>query len=84
MKLSQVFLEKFRNIDTREDGRFYRHRLFSAMQEAKMLATRVDLDSQLDDNSALVYTFPDRSRLMIENPGQLNDRAYFYILSNVG
>lgn len=83
MKLSQIFLEKFRNIDTREDGRFYRHRLLFAMQEAKMLATRVDLNSQLDDNSALVYTFPDRSRLMIENPNQFNDRAYFYILSNI-
>lgn len=83
MKLSQIFLEKFRNIDTREDGRLYRHKLLSAMQEAKMLATRVDLDSELDDNSALVYTFPDRSRLMIENPNQFNDRAHFYILSNI-
>lgn len=83
MKLSQIFLKKFRSIDTREDGRLYRHRLLSAMHEAKLLAQRVDLDSQLDDNSALIYTFPDRSRLMIENPNQFNDRAHFYILSNI-
>jgi hypothetical protein len=84
MKLSQIFLEKFRSLDTRSDGRIFRHRLLFAMQEAKLVAARVDLDSELDDNSALIYTFSDRSRLMIENPNQTGQRAHFYILSNVG
>jgi len=79
MKLSQMFLERFRDLDTNSKGKVFGHKLAAEMQSAKSFAQRVDRDG-----TNIIYIFPDRSRLRIEDPSQVTDRATFYILSNVG
>lgn len=79
MKLSKMFLKRLRDLETNSRGKIYRHKLNQELQSAKSFASRVDRDG-----SDLVYLFPDRSRLRIDNPNQVTDKASFYILSNVG
>jgi len=79
MKLSQVFLKRLRDLDTNSRGKIYSHKLNEELQSAGSFASRVD-----QDGSALVYLVPDRSRLRVDNPNQVTDKASFYILSNVG
>jgi hypothetical protein len=79
MKLSQMFLERFRDLETNSRGKIYSHKLNQELQSAKSFAARVD-----QDGADLVYLFPDRSRLRVDNPAQVTDKASFHILSNVG
>jgi len=79
MKLSQLFLERFRDLDTNSKGKVFGHKLAAEMQSAKAFAQRVERDG-----ADIIYIFPDRSRLRVNDPNQTLDRATFYILSNVG
>ena len=79
MKLSQMFLERFRDLDTNSRGKVFGHKLTEQLQSAKAFAQRVDRDG-----ADIIYIFPDRSRLRVNNPTQTLDKATFYILSNVG
>lgn len=78
MKLSQMFLERFREIDTNSKGKMYSHKLATEMDAARSFASRTDRDGP-----DLIYIFPDRSRLRVNDPNQVTDKASFYILSNV-
>ena len=79
MKLSQMFLERFRDLDTNSKGKVYSHKLTEQLQNAKAFAQRIDRDG-----ADIIYIFPDRSRLRVNDPNQTLDKAMFYILSNVG
>jgi len=79
MKLSQMFLERFRDLDTNSRGKVFGHKLAAEMQSAKAFAQRIERDG-----SDIIYIFLDRSRLRVNNPTQILDKATFYILSNVG
>jgi hypothetical protein len=79
MKLSQMFLERFRDLDTNSRGRVFGHRLEEQLQSAKAFAQRVERDG-----ADIIYLFPDRSRLRVNDPTQTLDKATFHILSNVG
>ena len=79
MKLSQMFLERFRDLDTNSRGKVYSHKLTEQLQSAKAFAQHIDRDG-----ADIIYIFPDRSRLRVNDPNQTLDKATFYILSNVG
>lgn len=79
MRLSQMFIDRFRDIETNSRGKLYSHQLAEQLQQARTFAARVDRDG-----SDIVYIFPDCSRLRVNDPTQLNEKATFYILSNVG
>lgn len=79
MKIANILIERFRDIETSSRGKLYPHRLTEQLQRARAFAARVD-----QDGSDIIYLFPDRSRLRVNDPTQLNDKATFYILSNVG
>ena len=77
-KLAQQFLERFRSLETNSRGKIYSHRLTAELNSAESFAIRSDRDGD-----ALVLTFPDRSRLKIENQAQRTDKAKFYQLGGV-
>lgn len=79
MKLANILVERFREIEVNSRGKLYGHRLEETMREAWSLAARIDRDGE-----DIIYLFPDRSRLRVYNPMQVSDRATFSILSNVG
>lgn len=78
MRLSQMFIERFRELETNSRGKLYSHKLAEQLQQARAFAARVDRDG-----SDIVYIFPDRSRLRVINPMQLTDKATFTVLSNI-
>lgn len=79
MKLSQLMIERFRDLETNSRGKLYSHQLTEQLNRARAFAARVDRDG-----SDIIYIFPDRSRLRVINPMQLTDKATFTVLSNVG
>lgn len=79
MKLAQIMLDKFRDIDTNSKGKLYGHKLQSEMQSARAFAQRIERIG-----TDIIYIFPDHSRLRVNDPTQMLDKATFYILSNVG
>lgn len=79
MKLSQLMIERFRDLETNSKGKLYSHQLAEQLNRARAFAARVDRDG-----TDIVYIFPDRSRLRVNDPTQTMDKATFYILSNVG
>lgn len=79
MKLANILVERFREIEVNSKGKLYGHRLEETMREAWALAARIDRDGE-----DIVYLFPDRSRLKVINPMQVSDKAKFSVLSNVG
>lgn len=79
MKLSQLMIERFRDLETNSRGKIYGHKLQSELDAARAFAQRIERIG-----ADIVYIFPDRSRLRVNDPTQLNDKATFYILSNVG
>lgn len=78
-KFAQQFLDRFRDLETNSRGKLYSHKLSAEINAAESFAVRSD-----KDGDSLVLTFPDRSRLRVDNPTQKTDRARFYQLSNVG
>lgn len=79
MRLANILIERFRDIETNSRGKLYSHQLTEQLQQARAFAARVNRDG-----SDIIYIFPDRSRLRVINPMQLTDKATFTILSNVG
>lgn len=79
MKLSQMFIERLRALELNSRGKIYTHRLDEQLTAAQAFATKTEKDGE-----AIIYLFPDRSRLRVDNPAQRNDRATFFQLSNVG
>jgi len=77
-KLAQQFLERFRDLDTNSRGKIYSHKLSAELATAQAFARRSD-----KDGDSLILTFPDRSRLRVENPTQKTDRARFYQLGGI-
>lgn len=77
-KFAKQFLERFRDLETNSRGKIYSHKLTAELNSAESFATRSD-----KDGDSLVLTFPDRSRLRIDNPTQKTDRAKFYQLGGV-
>ena len=79
MKLSQHFVKRLQDLDVNSRGKLFSHLLDRELRSAESFATRSD-----KDGDSLILTFPDRSRLRVDNPTQKTDRAKFYQLSNVG
>lgn len=79
MKLANILIERFRDLETSSRGKLYPHRLAEQMQRASAFAVRVDRDG-----ADIIYIFPDRSRLRVNDPTQIMDKATFTVLSNVG
>lgn len=79
-KFAQQFLERFRDLETNSRGKLFSHKLQQELDTAESFATRSD---KVEDGDSLVLTFPDRSRLRVDNPTQKTDKASFYILANV-
>jgi hypothetical protein len=79
MKLSQLMIERFRDLETNSRGKIYGHKLQSELDAARAFAQRIERIG-----TDIVYIFPDRSRLRVNDPTQIIDKATFYILSNVG
>jgi hypothetical protein len=79
MKLSQLMIERFRDLETNSRGKIYGHKLQSELDAARAFAQRIERIG-----TDIVYIFPDRSRLRVNDPTQIMDKATFYILSNVG
>lgn len=79
MRLANILIDRFRDIETNSRGKLYSHQLTEQLQRARAFAARVDRDG-----SDIIYIFPDRSRLRVNNPNQINEKATFTILSNVG
>ena len=79
MKLAQIMIERFRDLDTNSKGKIYSHKLAEQMHNAEAFATQVNRDG-----FDIIYIFPDRSRLRVNDPNQTLDKVTFYILSNVG
>ena len=79
MRLANILIERFRDLETNSRGKLYSHKLAEQLNRARAFAARVDRDG-----SDIVYIFPDRSRLRVINPMQLTDKATFTVLSNVG
>lgn len=79
MKLSKHFVERLRELDTNSRGKIFIHLLDRELRNAESFAQRIDRDGD-----SLILTFPDRSRLRVDNPTQRTDRAEFFQLSNVG
>lgn len=79
MKLANIMLERFRDIDTNSKGKLYSHQLTEQLNIARSFAARVNRDG-ID----IVYVFADNSRLRVNNPMQLTDKATFTVLSSVG
>jgi len=79
MKLANMMIERFKELETNSRGKLYTHKLTEQLNTAQAFAQRID-----QDGSDIVYIFPDRSRLRVNDPTQSMDKATFYILSNVG
>lgn len=79
MKLSQILIERFRDLETNSRGKIYGHKLQSELDAASAFAQRIERIG-----TDIIYIFPDRSRLRVNDPTQTLDKATFYILSNVG
>lgn len=79
MKLSQLMIERFRDLETNSKGKIYGHKLQSELDAARAFAQRIERIG-----TDIVYIFPDCSRLRVNDPTQTLDKATFYILSNVG
>lgn len=79
MKLANIMLERFRDINTNSKGKLYSHQLTEQLNIARSFAARVNRDG-ID----IVYIFPDHSRLRVNDPTQTMDKATFTVLSNVG
>lgn len=79
MKLAQLMIERFRDLETNSKGKVYSHKLTEQLNTAEAFANQVNRDG-----SDIIYIFPDRSRLRVNDPNQTLDKATFYILSNVG
>lgn len=79
MKLSQMLIERFRDLETNSRGKIYGHKLQSELDAARAFAQRIERIG-----TDIIYIFPDRSRLRVNDPTQTLDKATFYILSNVG
>jgi hypothetical protein len=79
MKLSQHFVRRLRELETNSRGKLFSHLLNQELQNAEAFANKTE-----QDGDSLILTFPDRSRLRVDNPTQKTDRATAYQLSNVG
>lgn len=79
MKLANILIDRFRDIETNSRGKLYSHQLTEQLNVARSFALSVNRDG-----SDIIYIFPDRSRLRVINPMQLTDKATFAVLSNVG
>lgn len=77
-KFAQQFLERFRDLETNSRGKLYSHKLQQELDTAESFATRTDTDGD-----SLVLTFPDRSRLRVDNPTQKKDKARAYQLGGI-
>jgi hypothetical protein len=79
MKLSLVILDKLQSLDTNSRGKFYGHKLSTELRLAESFSARIERDGD-----CIVYLFPDRSRLRVQDSEQRQGKAQFAILSNVG
>lgn len=78
MRLANIFLNRFRDLGVNHRGKVFGHKLAEVMTRAESFSARVEQDGE-----NVIYIFPDRSRLKIEDPKQ-KDRVSFYVLSNIG
>lgn len=74
-----MLIERFRDLETNSRGKIYGHKLQSELDAARAFAQRIERIG-----TDIIYIFPDRSRLRVNDPTQTLDKATFYILSNVG